>query len=79
MDVRIKFNECSIYIYFVEFEYSFITSLFHINKNDNSQVFPITEKIHNGVLSLPISTVMEKEDMSVINIINNLKFNKNHE
>lgn len=36
--------------------------------------FPVTEKIHNEVLSLPISSVMENKDVeAIINIINRFK------
>lgn len=44
-------------------------------KDMNDLSFPITETIHNEVLSLPISPVMEEEEIEkLINIINNLKF-----
>lgn len=40
----------------------------------NNLSFPITEKIHAEILSLPISPVMTREDMQkVVNIINNWK------
>mgnify|MGYP003111556912 CR=1 FL=1 len=40
--------------------------------NFNNQSFPITEKIHEEVLSLPLSPVMDgKEIISVVEIINN--------
>ena len=43
-------------------------------KEWNNLSFPITEKIHNEVLSLPISPVMaEYEINKVINILNNWK------
>lgn len=40
----------------------------------NSKSFPITEKIHNEELSLPISPVMTKEDViKITEVINNFK------
>lgn len=40
-------------------------------KNMNDMIFPITERIHNEVLSLPISPVMNDFEVStVINIVN---------
>ena len=40
-------------------------------KEWNNLYFPITEKIHNEVLSLPISPVMQKKEMiEVVNILN---------
>ncbi len=41
-------------------------------KEMNTLTYPVTEKIHNEVLSLPISPVMDDDEVSaVINIINN--------
>jgi dTDP-4-amino-4,6-dideoxygalactose transaminase len=41
-------------------------------KEWNSQLYPITEKIHNEVLSLPISPVMTEEEVKKIAKIINL-------
>jgi dTDP-4-amino-4,6-dideoxygalactose transaminase len=41
----------------------------------NTVSFPITEKIHNEVLSLPVSPVMIEDEVdSVINIVNSWKY-----
>lgn len=41
-------------------------------KNLNKLVFPITDQIHNEVLSLPISPIMEERDVKkVVEVINN--------
>lgn len=41
-------------------------------KDWNVMSFPITEKMHNEVLSLPISPVMEESEVSkIINVVNN--------
>jgi dTDP-4-amino-4,6-dideoxygalactose transaminase len=41
-------------------------------KNWNNLSFPITEKIHNEVLSMPISPVMSNKEVElVVEILNN--------
>ena len=43
-------------------------------KEWNDLIYPITEKIHNEVLSLPISPIMKDDEMeNIVSIINNFK------
>ena len=52
--------------------YPIPTHLQSAYKEWNNQTFPITEKIHNEILSLPISSVMEEiETKKIIRILNN--------
>ena len=45
-------------------------------KDWNNQLFPITEKIHNEVLSLPMSPVLSAEELEyIISIINKFRLN----